>query len=536
MLLSIASVFAVALADDPLYQAYRPPRQTRTQAAVIENISSFAKKHSEDARPWVRQYMGSETVRSRLHESLQHLTDEELLERFTWEFERLPIFHNGPSTALDLEEATIHDDSAMNVSVRDGYLQNPCIREVLGGNQARGYSYANFFEIFGMPDVAYANSHWPLRQADECFLFNANNLRKTSLGNVFFGGMTWVLNPKVLDKTLLFEVWDAGKTFSAMREVNVTFPGYGTRRDWYHLVQMHEALFNIPDNGPYNTSANSSDTCCNYSIADLFNRWWVPGTPPPTSGQLSTNPYYEIMVAGNVWLPEDLLYGIAKHSDVDYENAVRHMGQWGNAAGSELRAFLRQTGRPLLWADDDDSEMLIDPTVGHIAGGRITAADVAAWESSWQSLTDLAPVEQAARFSELVSSAPPHLKFRFSSWETRDACAQEELDPLKMVMGTDGNGDCVYWNASPPERWELLNDGSCETSDSVRAKFSSMAECVVAASQIRWGCATLPAAESATHVEVAYCVPDTTGNHTNRGSCEEVCFPRTSLVASDVFV
>ena len=40
-------------------------------------------------------------------------------------------------------------------------------------------------------------------------------------------------------------------------------------------------------------------------------------TPPPTSGQLSTNPYYEIMVAGNVWLPEDLLYGIAKHSDVD---------------------------------------------------------------------------------------------------------------------------------------------------------------------------------------------------------------------------
>jgi len=29
---------------------------------------------------------GTETVRSRLHESLQHLTDEELLERFTWEF------------------------------------------------------------------------------------------------------------------------------------------------------------------------------------------------------------------------------------------------------------------------------------------------------------------------------------------------------------------------------------------------------------------------------------------------------------------
>ena len=37
-----------------------------------------------------------------------------------------------PSSELDLEEAVIHDGSALNVSVRDGYLQNPCIWEVVG--------------------------------------------------------------------------------------------------------------------------------------------------------------------------------------------------------------------------------------------------------------------------------------------------------------------------------------------------------------------------------------------------------------------
>ena len=67
--------------------------------------------------------------------------------------------------------------------------------------------------------------------------------------------------------------------------------------------------------------------------------------------------------------------------------------------------------------------------------------------------TDLTPLEQAYRFY-CAESAPPHLEFRYPSWATRNACAQEELDPLKMVMGTDGNGDCVYWDASRPERWE----------------------------------------------------------------------------------
>ena len=142
MLVLLACVLSVTVADDPLYQAFRPPRQTPVQAAVIENITAFARTHSEEAKPGVLQYMGSEAVRSKLHESLQHLTDDELLGRFIWEFERLPIFHNTPSSELDLEEARVHDDSAISVSVRDGYLQNLCIREVLGVNEPVNYTYS----------------------------------------------------------------------------------------------------------------------------------------------------------------------------------------------------------------------------------------------------------------------------------------------------------------------------------------------------------------------------------------------------------
>ena len=142
MLVLRACVLSVTVADDPLYQAFRPLRQTPVQAAVIENITAFARTHSEEAKPWVLQYMGSEAVRSKLHESLQHLTDDELLERFIWELERLPIFHNAPSSELDLKEASVHDDSAISVSVRDRYLQNPCIRGVHGGNEPVNHAYS----------------------------------------------------------------------------------------------------------------------------------------------------------------------------------------------------------------------------------------------------------------------------------------------------------------------------------------------------------------------------------------------------------
>ena len=41
---------------------------------------------------------------------------------------------------------------------------------------------------------------------------------------------------------------------------------------------------------------------------------------------------------------------------MDYYTGVRHMDQWGTASGDQLREFLKAAGRPLIWADSDDSE------------------------------------------------------------------------------------------------------------------------------------------------------------------------------------
>ena len=82
--------------DAPLLQRFRPPRQTPAQAAVYHAIETKAETLSAAARPWVLDYMGSHTVRSQLDPSLQKYSNEELLHMLTWEFERLPIFHNAP--------------------------------------------------------------------------------------------------------------------------------------------------------------------------------------------------------------------------------------------------------------------------------------------------------------------------------------------------------------------------------------------------------------------------------------------------------
>merc|ERR1719476_1291447 len=112
-----------------------------------------------------------------------------------------------------------------------------------------------------------------------------------------------------------------------------------------------------------------------------------------------------------------------------------HVGLWGTTLGSLPRDFHIKGGRPLVWSDDDDSEMLIDPTVGAIAGGRITSADVALWEAAWQdTIANKAVEEQKKQFLRLASLVPAHLKLSYPTWATKDVCAEDERDPEKMVM------------------------------------------------------------------------------------------------------
>jgi len=547
--LSIFLLAASAVgAINPLLQKYRPPRQTKAQAKVIANITHFAKAHSSAAKSWVLQYMGSHAVRSRLMPLLQNLSNSQLMERFTWEFQHLPIFHNSPTSNWEATESFLRDDTPINLTVFDRYLQNTCIRETLGGPQMTSdgepfhYLYSSYFVEMGMPPAAFGNPHWPLRQSNECFLFNSNNLRKTSVGSMLYGAMTWVLNPDTLNDRLFFETCDYGMWKYLSTKGNISYPGFGTRKDWYHLVEAHEAIFNLP----YPASWGIPESmCCNYSVADLFNRWWVPGVPPPISGLLLITPYYEIMVAGNVWLPEDLLYGIAKPSNVyGWDKEVRHEGLWGKPAGSKLRDFLSKSQRPLIWSDEDDGIMLIDPKVGGIAGGRISGHDIAVWEDFWQNSTvDASPEQQTQHFRQLASLLPGHLKFNFPSWYTKGACVLEELDHSKMVMGTDANGACVYWEAlRRPKRWELLNDGTCESSESLSAPFTTEGECLKVATTIKWSCISLLPIASQSGEAAAYCVPDEEGTFSSVDECESQCVSRGSATLAhnstnrDIFV
>ena len=70
--------------------------------------------------------------------------------------------------------------------------------------------------------------------------------------------------------------------------------------------------------------------------------------------------YFEVMTS-NIWLPEDLLAGIAKYTSEP--GAQGTPGLWGTALGQELRLWFAAQGRPLIWADRMDGPMLLDPLV-----------------------------------------------------------------------------------------------------------------------------------------------------------------------------
>ena len=98
------------------------------------------------------------------------------------------------------------------------------------------------------------------------------------------------------------------------------------------------------------------------NLAPILNYWWADGAPFPTvanaGGVFLT--YFEVMTS-NIWLPEDLLAGIAKYTSEPGPQGTP--GLWGTALGQELRLWFAAQGRPLIWADRMDGAMLLDPLV-----------------------------------------------------------------------------------------------------------------------------------------------------------------------------
>lgn len=133
-----------------------------------------------------------------------------------------------------------------------------------------------------------------------------------------------------------------------------------------------------------------------------------------------------------------------------------------------------------------DAPMVLDPWVGGTTGGRIKASDIADFERGWLNVSaDISGMMLAELF-------PHHLHFRHQGWENRSICEEVETDEASMIMGYDGDDQCVYWTKAPVtsiEHWEILNDGTCGASeDPARAIYSSYADCTAAVVTKRFVC------------------------------------------------
>jgi hypothetical protein len=71
--------------------------------------------------------------------------------------------------------------------------------------------------------------------------------------------------------------------------------------------------------------------------------------------------YTEVEIAASCWLPEGLLYIVPLFSKM-----------WAKPEGLWLQQWSVTNKRPVVWADDTDSGMVLDPLVGQVAGGFIT--------------------------------------------------------------------------------------------------------------------------------------------------------------------
>mmetsp|Transcript_3755 Transcript_3755/g.11119 ORF Transcript_3755/g.11119 Transcript_3755/m.11119 type:complete len:131 (-) Transcript_3755:169-561(-) len=101
--------------------------------------------------------------------------------------------------------------------------------------------------------------------------------------------------------------------------------------------------------------------------------------------------------------------------------------------------------RPVVWADGDDSGMVIDPVVGQVALD-ISDEERDAFRALWARppCAENSANDDCLTFAELKDAASSELRFVLPDYRNKDACAPYE-GTQSQVMGTNENGDCVYW-------------------------------------------------------------------------------------------
>lgn len=511
------ALFALAAAalgsgNPALRTLYRPPPNTSVQNEVLAANIANAAAESEDARD---ELLGMLSCSS---EKCERMTQAELLDLLAYEFERLPLIHNGPY--LDSE---VGDDTDLNTTLLNGYLQNVVHRYVLGYDKD-GHALAEsatMERLFGYP--AFKNTSDPtLIEANDRMLFLANNWEKSCVGNPQYGSVVYALNPLFADQLFVAPA-DTG-----IHKDRV--PVSGTMQHFFHVMVQHLQIYD-------------------YSISEMFAHWYDGDRLDKCTG--SSFCYFEINLSANFWLPEALLFLTAKYSEL-----------FGSVAGTELQRWMRTSGRPLLWAESSaaDCGMLLDPWVdigllhgsGH--GLFINEDDVDQFRDAWRSPPVLS-------FEDLHAKSPTHLRLQFRSFFHRDLCTQTEAGSQNMVIGVlPEDGMCVFWvqpdaipapsparapspfpsaglvlgrghgssSAGTSARWECTNDGSCvQSTDATRARWTSHEACFAECGQGRWACKR-PAPGHGARPSAHHCTPDPAGAvsggvNGTAGPCEAAC-------------
>lgn len=236
---------------------------------------------------------------------------EELQNILEWEFKHLPITHNAP---LMPNAAEVEDDTDLFTTLANGYLQNVCQRYLFGDESSENFlAESEISELYmNYPKFKTAN-HPSLRETNDRVMYLALNWLKKNAGNPEYGSIAYVMNPVYKDKYFVLP-YDSG-LYARKR----TSTPLGSLDDFWHLIQPHLEVYK-------------------YDISDIYWLWYGGKNNFKADGY----EYFEIILSGNGWLPESLLYLIVVFDDL-----------WGTEQGTKLKLWLLRNQRPLVWANGD---------------------------------------------------------------------------------------------------------------------------------------------------------------------------------------
>jgi hypothetical protein len=248
-------------------------------------------------------------------------------------------------------------------------------------------------------------------------------LQKTDTGNFEFGTVTYIVDTTAASHFFIapFDTGVYARDYAAEHAGEIPF---GTLDHQLHLLQPHFETLRRDGAPP------------DYSLGHLLQRWYG-GTPKVPM----LYPYFEVEWSASAWVPEGLLYIVLSFSNRSVGKKLV-TSAWGNALGASAESWCRTNDLPLVWADGDNSGMLLDAyaneeTLAHSID--ITPAMVTAFRSAWTS-------HVIASFASVLGSMDKALHLSFPSYLKREQADLSSWAPTARTSASTGAGRLSRWS------------------------------------------------------------------------------------------